>query len=260
MKYTFSNKIRIIIIILFVITLVQGLLITKILHSDATLDIIKGNISNTIVISIFLSFTISILLFFYLPVFLKNSLKPIHKKLKDISKGSYNIDVDSDNSKDKMDSEFYAIVESISEMLDRILSFDGLKKAKIIEQTNRIKAILNLSKEGFLVVSKKGEIAYVNEPVKSIYPIFEEDNNFVEKNFQPDIENNLKKYVLKILDNQTKSEDISYYANNIKRHITLSSAIVKDENGKFNGVVIRMSNLEKKKIEKNKETEVKNGN
>ncbi len=257
MKYTFSNKIRIIIIVLFIITLVQGLLITKILHSNATLDVIKGNISNTIVISIFFSFTITILLYFYLPVFLKTSLKPIHKKLKEIGKGSYNIDLNSDNSKNKMDSEFYAIVESISEMLDVILVFDNLKKVKIIEQTNRIKAILNLANEGFLVVSKKGEIAYVNGPVKSVYPIFEEDSNFVEKSFQSDIENNLKKYVLNILNNQTKSEDFSYYVSSLKRHITLSSAIVKDENSKFNGVVIRMSNIEKKKIEKNKENEVK---
>lgn len=257
MKYTFSNKIRIIIIILFVITLTQGLIITKILHSDAALAIIKGNISNTIVISIFLSFTITILLFFYLPVFLKNSLKPIHKKLKEIGKGSYNIDVDSDNSKNKMDSEFYAIVKSISDMLDVILVFDNLKKSKIIEQTNRIKAILNLSKEGFFVVSKKGEIVYVNDPIKSIYPVFDEDNNFVENSFQPDIENNLKKYVLKILDNQTKADDFSYFVANLKRHITLSSAIVKDENGKFNGAVIRMSNIEKKKNEKNKENEVR---
>jgi signal transduction histidine kinase len=257
MKYTFSNKIRIIIIILFVITLVQGLLITKILHSNASLEIIKGNISNTIVISIFLSFTISILLFFYLPVFLKKSLKPIHNKLKEIGKGSYNIDVNSDNSKNEMDSEFYAIVESIAEMLNVILVFDNLKKNKIIEQTNRIKAILNLANEGFFIVSKKGEIAYVNDPVKTVYPIFEEDSNFVEKSFQPDIENNLKKYVLKILDKQTKSEDFSYFVANLKRHITLSSAIIKDENGKFNGVVIKMSNIEKKKIDKNKESEVK---
>ena len=227
MKYTFSNKIRIIIIILFVITLAQGLLITKILHSDATLSIIKGNISNTIVISIFLSFTITILLFFYLPVFLKNSLKPIHKKLKEIGKGSYNIDVDSDNSKDKMDSEFYAIVESISEMLDVILVFDNLKKVKIIEQTNRIKAILNLSKDGFLIVSKKGEIVYVNDPVKNVYPIFEEDNNFVEKNYQPDIENNLKKYVLKILDNQTKSGDFGYFVAHLKNTLLFRQRLLK---------------------------------
>jgi signal transduction histidine kinase len=249
MNLSFTAKIRAIIVFLLLISFVQGMIIIRASMNLDDINSEKQDIQNTVFITWFFQFLLSMILIFYLPVFLKKAFSEIHQKLKDIAQGNYSIDIDLNNLKSTLDQEFLKVFISVNDMLKSISTFDSLKKDKIIEHHNRIKALLMLCKDGFLIVDKKGNIVYVNDVVTEIFPQLEEKVNIVDSNFPPDIENNIKKYVLTTLLQETKQEAIQFYYPVLKRHISLSNAIVRNNGGKAIGAVIAFYNLEKKKAE-----------
>ena len=149
------GKIRILIIILFLISLVQGLIILRLLLSFEDPEILVQDVQNTVLITIFLQFLLTIIIFFYLPVFLHNTFSEIHNILKDISQGHYQIEIDLESFEKSLDREFYALILEIKKMLRSIITFDNLKKEKILEHHSRIISILNLTVNGFLIIDIK---------------------------------------------------------------------------------------------------------
>jgi signal transduction histidine kinase len=249
MKLSFTAKIRAIILFLLLISFVQGMIIIRTTINLENFDSEKQDIQNTIYITWFLQFLFSMILIFYLPVFLQKAFSEIHRKLKEIALGNYSIEMDLSSLQTSMDNEFFSVIVSIKEMLKSIRTFDALKKDKILEHHHRIKAILTLSKEGFIIVDKKGNIVYTNDVVTDIFPQLEENVNVVDSNFPPDIENNVKKYIVSTLHHESKQESIQFFNPNLKRHIGLANAIIRNNEGKAIGAVVAFSNMEKKRIE-----------
>jgi len=255
MKFSFTGRIRIMILLLFAISLVQGLIILNRISSSENLNSLMIDIQNTIIITIFLQFILVISLIFYLPVFLHKAFAETQAILKDITRGIYSIDIDLDDFQSRMGKEFFALILSISEMLKSIRTFDGLKKDKIFEHHNRIISLLHLTENGFIIVDLNGNIVYMNDKVTDSFRAFTETTNILETNFPPEIENNIKKYVAGILKSQTKQESHQFFIPSLKKHIGLNSAIVRGANGEAKGAIISISNLEKKKPEKHKTQE-----
>jgi len=252
MKFSFTGRIRLIILLLFAISLVQGLIILNRTSSPENLNSLMIDIQNTIIITIFLQFILVIALIFYLPIFLQKAFAEIHAILKDITRGIYTIDIDLEDFQNRADKEFFAVIFSIKEMLKSIKTFDGLKKEKIIEHHSRIISILHLTENGFIIVDMNGNIVFINDKVTDSFKVFTDTTNILETNFPPAIENNIKKYIVSILKSQTKQESQQFFIPTLKKHIGLNSAIVRGSAGEAKGAVISISNLEKKKSEKNK--------
>jgi len=214
----------------------------------------KLDVQNTIFIGIFVQFILTLIIIIYVPVFLNKAFTEINNIIKDISQGVYSIDIDLDNLETTTDKEIFAVISLLKDMLKSILTFDKLKKEKIIEHHNRIVSILNLTDDGFVIVDIKGNFIYMNEKVTNTFPALNDKSNIIEANFPPEIENNIKKYTLNILNSHTKQEPQQFFVPILKRHIILNSAMIRNAAGQPIGAIIALTNLEKRK--QNKEEEV----
>ena len=255
MKLSFTAKIRLIIILLFMISLIQGIIIFRLTANFTDTIQLKLDIQNTVYVTLFLQLVLVLILFFYIPIFLNKAFSDIHQILKEISKGIYSIDIDLENYERKLDKEFYAVISSVKKMLDSILKFDLLKKEKIVEHHNRITAILNLTEDGFIILDIKGNIVYINDIVTGIFPSLSEKVNMIDSKFPPEIENNIKKYIVNVLKNKTKRDTHQFFVPTLKKHIFLNSGIIRDARGEAKGAVIALTNLDRKKTDKTKELE-----
>jgi len=251
MKSSFTGKIKILILLIFLMSVVQGFIVLQLISSFDNIHDLKIDIQNTLFITVFIQFVLAMFLIFYIPVFLHKAFSEIHNILKDISQGIYHIDIDLDSFGSSMDKEFYSVMISIDDMLKSVLNFDRLKKDKIVEHHNRILAILNLTSDGFIATDMKGNIIYINDKVVETFPAISEKSNMIDTNFPPEIENHIKKYILNILKSKTKQEPQQFYMPALKRHIALNSAIIRDANGQPTGVIISFDNLDKKKSKEN---------
>lgn len=249
MKSSFTKTVRILISLFFVFFLIQGLSIFHIIN-NATISLsAKTDIQNTVILTSFIGFIFFITLFILIPTFLKRSFFEISHIIKEISKGNYKIDPTKINSKSS-DKEFRNVADSMNNMLASIRKFDDLKKEKIIEHRNRILALLHLSSDGFLITNSKGDIIYVNNIILTEFPEISSDSNMVTDNFSPVIEKSFKKYIVEVLHTKTKIEETKCYIPNLKKHIDLNSAIIRNAKGKLIGAIIVLSNFDKKKVEK----------
>jgi len=185
MKFSFTSKIRVVLLVLFALSLLQGLIILNLISNAVNISSLIIDIQNTVIITVFFQFVIVIALFFYIPVFLHKAFADIHMILKDITKGIYTIDVDLKEFQPKAGKEFFAVILAIKEMLKSVKTFDHLKKEKIIEHHNRILAILNLTENGFLILDMKGNIVYINDLVTDSFKSLQETTNILETNFPP---------------------------------------------------------------------------
>jgi len=174
MKSSFTGKIKILILLLFLMSVVQGFIVLQLIGSYDNIHDLKIDIQNTLFITVFIQFVLAIFLIFYIPVFLHKAFSEIHNILKDISQGIYHIDIDLDSFESSMDKEFYSVMISIDNMLKSVLNFDRLKKDKIVEHHNRILAILNLTSDGFIATDMKGNIIYINDKVVETFPAINE--------------------------------------------------------------------------------------
>lgn len=257
MRLSFTGKIRIIILLLFAVSMIQGLVVLSLVGNYSDPVSLKMDIQNTILITLFFQFLLVIILIIYIPIFLKKAFADIHQILKDIARGMYEVELDIPNLQSRIDKEFMAIIESIKEMLKSIVTFDKLKKDKIVEHHNRIIALLNLSDSGLLILDNNANIVYINDKLTDAFKSINEHTNILDTNYPPEVENNLKKYIVNLLKSRSKQDTQQFFIPSLKRHITVSSGIVRDIDGDMKGSVIAVSNLEKKKSEKIKEEVLK---
>ncbi len=254
MRLSFTGKLRFIIIIIFAISLVQGLIVLHLVRVSQDMPQLQLDIQNVVSIALFMQFLVIITLVFYIPIFLRKSFSEIHVILKDISQGIYNLEIDLNLLEKKVDKEIFAVIDTIAYTLKSIQSFDKLKKDKIVEHHNRIISILNLAENGFLILDNYGNIVYLNDRVTDYFPTIIESISVEETNFPPEVENSIKKYILPILKHKSSQESQQFFIPTLKRHIGLHCSMVRDSYGVVKGTVISITNLElKKKHEKSKE-------
>jgi len=252
MKLSFTAKIRLIILLIIVLSLLQSVIILSLIpeNFDRRIDL-----QNTIYIASFIQIVFAIIIFSYIPLFLQKAFTEMHQILKDLSQGIYNLDLDLAEYEKTSDKEFFAMISVMIETVKSIAKFDSLKKDKIVEHHNRIQAILNLTQDGFFVFDNKGSIVYANDVLLDVFPSFQEKNSIVDSNFNPEIENNIKKYALSVIKHGSKQPTQKNFFPSLKKHITLSSAIVRNSSGNVCGAVIALLNMPKKDDKKQEHEE-----
>lgn len=253
MRLSFTGKIRFIIILMFIVSILQAGIILHLINNSSSFFQMKLDVQNTIFIGLFIQFILALTIIIYVPVFLHKAFSEIHNIIKDITQGIYTIDIDLDSYKTTIDKQFFAILSQLKDMVRSVVTFDKLKKEKIIEHHNRIVSMLNLTDDGFMIVDMKGNFVYMNEKVTETFPALSDKNNIIEANFPPEIENNIKKYTLNILNSHTKQEPQQFFVPALKRHIVLNSAMIRDAAGKPTGAIIALTNMEKRKQIKEEE-------
>lgn len=254
MKLSFTGKIRLFVTLLFIVAILQAGIILHLINNSSSFTQLKIDIQNTLFIGIIVQFFIVLITVIYVPIFLNRAFSEINNIIKDITHGVYNIDLDLENYRLKIDKEFYTVISLLKDMLLSILTFDKLKKEKILEHHNRIVSILNLTDDGFMILDIKGNFIYLNEKVTDTFPALDDKTNIIEANYPPEIENNIKKYVINIFNSQTKQEPQQFFIPTLKRHIILNSAMIRNASGQPIGAIIALTNLEKRKQSKEEES------
>lgn len=253
MKASFINKIRLIICLVSLLVFVEGIFITNIISHKEIPEIIKTDIRNTVYICDFFIFFITLITFLYLPIFLRSALAPVKKIVSDISGGNYNLKLDKGVIEKSFDSELEGLAYALARMVGVINRFDSLKKEKILEQTNRLNALLSLTENGFLILDINGEIKYLNDTIREFFPVFtnlnDNETNITEIHFQPELENSIKKYTVAVLSSRAKQDSFLFFMQSLKRHVTFKSSIVKDNGGVAIGAVIGVFNLRRNQKE-----------
>lgn len=201
---------------------------------------IKNDLSNIIWGSLILHFAISLYLIANVSNFLGKALNSVKYLISEVSKGNYNVqlDIPYDN-----DPEITQLVDSLQKMQEVILHYDNLKKEKIVENRNRIISMINLSDDGFMILSIKGQIIYISDLIKTHFKYLEENTDIVNTHFQADVELSIKKYILNIIKTHSKSEPQTYYISALKKHIYVKGSLVRDSRGIPIGIVICINNL-----------------
>ena len=169
MRLSFTGKIRLLIVFMFIVAILQAGIILHLISNSISFIQMKLDVQNTIFIGLFIQFLLTLIIIFYVPIFLHKAFSEIHNIIKDITQGVYTIEIDLDNYKTTIDKEFFAVISILKDMLKSILTFDKLKKEKIIEHYNRIVSILNLTDDGFVIVDIKGNFIYMNEKVTNTF-------------------------------------------------------------------------------------------
>jgi len=257
MKKNMITWLRLMLIILTVIVIASSVIILNSLRTDEPnlIQISHSNIRNTVYIAGFLFFFIVVTVYFFLPLYFQRSLNDISTILKDIKNGVYDTEIDLEEKKRILDKEVYQIILQLNETKGVILKFDLEKKKKIMEHYNRIITILRVVSDGVMILDADGEIKYSNDQIIELFPQLEEAGNLVENTFPPEIENNLKKLAQVSLQKKKRQDPVQCFIPNLKRHITLDSALVRNDIGEIIGIVMVVRNLEKKKSEKKQDKE-----
>jgi len=258
MKQKFTKWLRVMLVLLTMIVMISVILVLNSLQENELnlIDMQHENIRNTLYIASFLYFVMAVTAYFYIPVNFKRTLNSVKGTLRDIQQGVYDNEIDLGEMSEFLDPAMYDLLVQVNEMKDTVRKFDKLKKMKIVEHNNRIKAILRIIQEGALIIDSKGKIVYINDNLTEAFPQFVEEDNLLEKSYPAEIANNIKKLAQMSLHEKKKLEAVQCFIPNLKRHITIDSALVRNEGGDIIGIVLIIFNLEKKKIKPKKGSEV----
>lgn len=253
---------RFMLILLGLIIIVSSIIILSRLNSDEPnlIQQFHSDIRNTVYISCFFFFFISVTAFFFLPIYLRRSMQDLITILKDWQNDAYEVEIDLDEKKKSLDKEVFQVLVQMNETRDKIQTFRRKRNEKIIEHYKRIKSLLWIVKEGVLILDLKGKIVFINDLVVEVFPQLEEEQNILENSYPSEIENNLKKLAKYSLNEKKQHESIQCFIPNLKRHITLESALVRNDLGEVTGLVIAVQNIEKRKSERKQEKESERNN
>ncbi|MCB5250994.1 MAG: hypothetical protein RBS16_06730 [Candidatus Cloacimonadales bacterium] len=240
MKFGFSSKIRMFILIVLAISLISNLALLAVISSHNIDEPLKNDLSNIIWGSLIIIFAASLYFLAKVENMLAKALAAVKYLIGEISKGNYNVRTDIIVDKDPVISKVF---DSAIKMQEIIIHYDNLKKEKIIENRNRILSMINLSEDGFIILGIRGNIIFLSDNIKRTFKNIEENIDLVNTYFQPDFELSIKKHLLGVLKSHTNLDAQAYYISSLKRHINVKSSIIRDSKGIPIGIVACVSNL-----------------
>ncbi len=251
-----TKRIRILIAVFLSLFILQSIFLLITLVDNSTkidtseFEEFRNILLNMQLVFLFLFFIVSVIYFFFIPVFLRRSLKDSSHIIDEISRGNYKIDINEYDYKKRNDPEIVKIIMAMQKMINVILSFDQAKKEKIIEHYSRLNSIMRIVDSGIVILKLDGEISFVSDVASEHFPGLVRDVNLISNGFNPEIENNIKKYAMSVLKSRSQQSDQQFFFPSQKRHLNLKSSIVRNESGEAIGAVIAIQSIEKKKVEK----------
>lgn len=185
----------------------------------------------------------------------------ISKSVFDLEKGNYSsrVNIKSNDEIGSLAGSFNGMAEALEERTQKILAFNEL----LINQNNKIEAILNSSADGILTIDSNGKINSANSKITEWTGVDEidiRDNTFYEVINYDDFKNYPSEFTLKIKD----FKEFSNYFPNASVQNSLSGEIInldityseiksENEQNEKNYVLILRDITKKKEIERIKE-------
>lgn len=248
MKYSFQTKLRIIVLLLLILIIIESALIiqyvTKIPYTNTSdpLFLIRDRMLNIEYIFLFVEIILGIILLFYVPIILNKSFKPIENVFNEIGRGELDIAISEKYNKGPVAS----LINSTNIMLKNLRDFDKAKKDKIIENRSRLDLILENINDGVIIINDKCEIVLINNHSQNLLGIPSIENNPPLLDFH--FEGEILKYFEEAIAKKTLIPERKIYFPKIKKHITFKNGIIHDEEGRFSGMVIIITDIDLKKL------------
>jgi len=126
MHLTFQSKLRTIVIILMIFIILNvGFILYK-LNNSLVHEVIRDRIMTVQYIFLFLELILGIVLLFYVPMILQDSLKPIESVFEELKRGKFDISIPEEYSHGPVAT----LISSTNTMIANLKQFDKEKKAK----------------------------------------------------------------------------------------------------------------------------------
>lgn len=254
MKLSFQAKIRIIVVIMIVILIAQSaFVIYKInqINIDKNLleqNLLRDRIINTQCILVFVELILGIILFFYMPLILQKTLKPIKTVFSEISHGKFEITIPEQIKKGPISS----LVHSTNVMINNLKAFDNAKKKKISGNRFQLIQIAENIDDGIIILNEKSEIVLANKHTQKLLKFtMDEDLPFL---FDFHFEGDILKYFKEVTSNKTVIPARKIYFQKQKKHITFKNGIVHDNEGNICGIVITLTKIDLAKLYEKEES------
>jgi len=196
-------------------------------------ELTKNAFINNMIILVVMQFILTAIVIFFLPKFLSKMFSDVNKLLKDISIGKFNVDIIS-NSKEK---ELLEVVRNIRVMYNELKEFDFLKKAKIIEQNNRLESLFSVTSDAVIIIDTEGKVVGLNTKTREFFPQVQEKINIITANLSISGQK-LKKYIAEVLESKSSIDPIQFNIKSLDKHFILKSSIVRDQDSQTIGFVI----------------------
>lgn len=186
MKRSINSMYHLVVTILLALVLFESLLLLIITSRARELVPLVNDLQTAIIVFVLVIFVYAIVVYNYIPVKIKKSLKEVDKLISEISHGNYDVDMDIERFSE--DRDIQSLLIGIKTMLRSVQGFDQAKENKIQEHDQRLKQLINLLPQGALIALSNGDVSYCNDALRRKYPILNEVKNINDLTLKTDFD------------------------------------------------------------------------
>lgn len=242
MHLTFQDKLRIIVIILLAILIINAGFILYKVNSNLVPDFIQERIATIQYIFLFIEIILGIILLFYVPMILHQSLKPIESVFEELKRGKYDISIPEEYHRGPVAK----LITSTNIMINNLKLFDKEKKGKILEYVQRINVIMEHTDDGILITNEKDEIVMINKHAQNLLGVVSAEDQPPLLDFHYEAE--VKKFFQEASSQKMLISERKIYIQKIKKHVTFHVGIIHDDEGEVRGMVFILTGIDLKKL------------
>jgi len=249
MHLTFQSKLRIIVIILMIFIILNvGFILYK-LNNSLVHEVIKDRIMTVQYIFLFLELILGIVLLFYVPMILQDSLKPIESVFEELKRGKFDISIPEEYSHGPVAT----LISSTNTMIANLKQFDKEKKSKIQEYAHRLNVILEDTDDGIIITNEKDEVVMIDKHAQKLLGLSSVENDPPLLGFH--YEGEVLKFFQEAVSQKMLIAERKIYITKIKKHVTFHVGIIHNEEGIVTGMVFVITGIDLKKLYESPSTE-----
>jgi nitrogen fixation/metabolism regulation signal transduction histidine kinase len=239
---SFQTKLRMIIVMVFILIILQSIYVIYTIQASRLTSLEKDQIITFQIIFLFLEMILGLTIFFYIPVLLKKSFKPIEHLFDALKHGKLEITLPENQTKGPISRLMY----SANAMIDNLKLFDQAKTNKILEYRKRLELVMKNMDDAALIINDKFEIILINEHAKKLFKIISIDDypSLLDFHFEGEI----LKFFKEALSQKILLPERKVYYPKIKKHITFRNGVIHGSSGEVKGMVFVIADLDLKKL------------
>jgi len=249
MHLTFQSKLRLIVIILLIFIILNvGFILYK-LNNPLVHEVIKDRIMTVQYIFLFIELILGIMLLFYVPMILQDSLKPIESIFEELKRGKFDILIPEEYHHGPVAT----LISETNAMITNLKQFDKEKKSKILEYAHRLNVILENTDDGIIITNEKNEIVMIDKHAQKLLGLASVENDPPLLDFH--YEGEVLKFFQEAVSQKMLVPERKIYIPKIKKHVTFHVGIIHNEEGIVTGMVFVITGIDLKKLYESPSTE-----
>jgi len=240
MNNSFTKWLKLFLAAFFVLALLQAVGVILTVRYAEMAPFARAQIINIEIIFILIFFSLLSSVFVYIPIVFRRSLKRFFDFCDEINRGRLDYEI-----RGEVGRELTLLADALNGALQSFRDYDYLKKSKIIEQYNRIHAVLDIIEDGILILDEERNVLHINNALRIFWDLKSDFTGkpLEELSLRPEI----FRYIDHTLKSKIRSEIKKIYIKELGRHIQLSNAMVRNEKGEVINYVIAFRNIKKSK-------------